>query len=155
MSMQPAQAPPSASPVVVVGSRVRNPNSESMGNGKGIKDTIFVLGSIGFGALAGYFLADYANKHKLLEKILGKPNETDTGDITGDIEEANIAYQTPLWPEVTDTGEHFDRTTRHTTGMAGKYYAYHGRVFNKLYLDEPVENMGEFNQIVTDNRVYQ
>ena len=160
MSAQPAQ------PTVVVaqGSRVRNEGgSQPFFSKKGGGDILFSVGSLAIGGIAGYFLADYAVKNDLINKFLGKiglnekPKDTKpAGDVnTGDDDDeeaANLAYITPLWPEVTDTDDTFDRTTRHTTGKVA-YPAK--RLFTKYYDPDVIENAGEFNQVVTDNNVYE
>lgn len=152
----------SAQPTVVVGSRVRNEGAMPLK--RGFTDMLFSVGSIGVGAVAGYFIADYLAKNdtinKLLKKVGLEPGNATVpadknGDDDDDKESANLAYISPLWPEVTDTANTFDRTTRHTTGMAGKYAYPARRLFTKYY-DQPVtENAGEFNQIVTDDEVYE
>lgn len=153
----------SAQPTVVVGSRVRNENASPLKGG--LSNILFSVGSIGIGAVAGYFIADYIAKNDLANKLLKKvglePGTADTkpaGDVnTGDDdnEAANLAYITPLWPEVTDTGDTFDRITRHTTGMAGKVAYPAKRLFTKYYDPLISENAGEFNQIATDNEIYE
>lgn len=155
-------AQPAAQPTVVVagGSRVRNEGG-SQPYKKGIGDFLFGAGSLVIGGIAGYFIADYAVKNDLINKFLkkvgleDKPATEPAGDVNTGDDDANLAYITPLWPEVTDTGDTFDRTTRHTTGMAGKVAYPARRLFTKHYDEEVTEMAGEFNQVVTDNNVYE
>lgn len=161
----------------VVTTRTRHENSSSLGSAK-TREALFSVGALGVGALGGYYLVDYIIRTQAIEKLLARFGITLNGNGNG----TTNTNTNPLPPEDDDTNsdlaqvtetsnfahiaedprppyEIFDRTTRVNSYAARKL----NRKPQPLVEDGiditrnqegAVFTENEFNQIVTDDNVY-
>lgn len=154
--------------------RIKHENSEPRsGGGSGTKDLIFGIGALAVGAIGAYYVTDYIVKSKVLDSIFAGLPEAN-GDIVDDKDDvedkeeeedeeekkANVAQITPLFGyEYANPRAEFDRTTRVNSYAARKFGEKEKSVVIEGGVEVPVDasdvlTEGQFNQIVTDDAVY-
>lgn len=157
-------------PVVVT--RTRQPNASPLGMSSGTSDLLFSAAILGVGAVGGYFAVDYIMKKKLIDNLLEKFGlenvlggldlkfDTEPAEEEEDKEEDKESKFAHVIASPVPRKETFDRTTKINS------YAYPAmRQFTRkpVTVEDGIDisqfqdaslTEGEFNQIVTDDAVY-